>query len=127
MNRMQKNLANHYRRLFASAAVSITYARGGQAMSLEAVQGQTPVHVEDSDGQLVRSKRSDWIIRAADLILGDENITPMVSDTIRVDVNKQTATYEVQRIAGEDCYYECDDLGTYLRIHTRQVNTDNEA
>jgi hypothetical protein len=118
MTRMQTHIATHYGRLLAAAGVAVTYQRTTSSVAIsQAAPATTLVRVEDAEGLSLRSRRRDWIIRAADLVLNDEAVTPAVGDRI---VNGRL-TYEVQRLAGEDCFYPCDAEGAFLRIHTRLV------
>jgi hypothetical protein len=128
VNRVQRNVARHYQRLAASAAVTVTYGRGGQSVELQAVPAETAVRVEDAEGLSVRAKRRDWIVTAADLVIGGQVILPEAGDTIRVAVgdppDQEIQVFEVQRLVGESHYYACDDEGRVLRVHARHVDTE---
>lgn len=73
--------------------------------------------MEDADGLSIRSKRRDWIVERAKLVLGGAAITPAPGDLVTAG----EMIYEVQRLSGEDCYHETDDTGLRLRIHTRLI------
>jgi hypothetical protein len=120
MNRQQAHIARHYQRLFAAAASDVLYSRDTAAVELEAVPAQTVVRVDDGEGASVRSRRRDWIIRAAALVLGGAATLPAVGDRI-APVDEPDNIYEVQRLAGESHYAPCDDLEAHLRVHTIRI------
>ena len=93
----------------ASAGRAVTYRRGGAEASLTAVAGQTRVDIEDASGLSIRSRRRDWIVRAADLALDGEVITPEVGDQILLTVGEGARVFEVQRPAGEGAFQAMDD------------------
>lgn len=125
MNRQERNLARHFQRLQGTAGVAVTYSRGAASVEIAlAVPGQTPVSIEDEAGVSIRGKRADWIIMAADLVLGGVAVLPEVGDQIRVAAATGTAVYEVQRLAGEGHCVACDQKQTAFRIHTRLINTE---
>jgi hypothetical protein len=110
--------------LRSSRGLDVTYCRGDATVAVTAVPGQTRVTVEDASGLSIRAKRRDWIVRASDLLLGGQTVLPEVGDTIRLTVGQDVQVFEVQRLAGEGHYTACDDLGQVLRIHTRQIDTE---
>jgi len=122
---MQTNLIRHFERFAAVAGVSATYARGDDSVDLTVTPAQTAVRNEDASGISVIGKRRDFMVRAVDIKPAGAIVTPEPGDLVRVTVGSQVVVYEVQRLAGEDCYYECDNLGTYLRLHTKCI--DREA
>ena len=99
----------------------VVYARGQETAAITAVAGQSRVIVEDSAGVSIRARRRDWLVRAADLVMGGEVVLPQVGDRVLLTVGEAVQVYEVQRLAGEGCYAASDDLGQVLRIHTRQI------
>jgi hypothetical protein len=122
VSRMQAHLDRHFARLEAAAAVTVTYARDEATVSLSAVPAQTNINIDDGAGLEVRSKRRDWILAAADLVLSGSSVLPVEGDRISVSEGGLTRVYEVQRLAGESHYAPCDAAGNRLRVHSRLVD-----
>lgn len=123
-SRMQQSVDRHFQRLLERSGEAATYSRGQLSAAITAAPGSTAVTVEDAEGVSVRAKRCDWIVKASQLVLDGEQVTPEVGDLIRLADGGQTAVYEVQRLAGDGHYRPCAPGSAYLRIHTRQVDTE---
>ena len=119
MTRTSQHIARHWTRLFKAAALGISYSRGASSVELDAVPASTTVSVEDADGVNIRSKRRDWLVLAHTLLLAGNVVRPQVGDRI---TNGQLI-YEVNRLAGEDCYTPCYD-GEVLRVHSRLISVE---
>ncbi len=124
MSRMQTNLSRHFERLLASSGVSVSYVRAGSLVAITAAPAQTAIRVDDGSGVSLKSKRRDWIVQSAALVLAGQALTPRPGDRIHATARTTTLKFEVQRLAGEECYQECDAQGEYLRIHTQLIQTE---
>lgn len=96
----------------------VTYQRGGDSVSISATRGTSTEEVFDSSGAAsMHTKRTDFIVNAADLILDGETVDPRSGDQIVVG----TDTYEVMALADGKVYEELP-YGLLLRIHARLVD-----
>lgn len=118
MSRQSQHLARHYDRLWAAAAIDATYSRGDLSVSVCVVPARTGVELADDAGAAIRSQHRDYLVKAADLVLGGQRIWPEVGD--RILLAETGETLEVQPLAGEHAR-ACDDLSTTIRVHTRLI------
>ncbi|MCE5280332.1 MAG: hypothetical protein ABFD92_07820 [Planctomycetaceae bacterium] len=95
----------------------VSYSRGGQSVQVAATLGSTRYDVVDDTGAVMQARATDFIVSAADLILGDAQITPRPGDRISLDGK----VFEVLALAGGSHYRWCDPAGAMLRIHSKQV------
>lgn len=108
-------------KLHAAASRSITYTRGANSVALTAVIGRTPFRVQSSGpggarSQITWSER-DYLIAAAELILGGSLTTPQKGDQI----TDSDGTFELVSINAEPCYRNSDPYGIQLRCHTKRI------
>jgi len=110
----------------AHVAQMVTYSRGGQQLSISATIGRTEFDVDPGDGFGVRVEARDYLIHAADLVLGGVTVKPQRGDRIReTRADGDTAVYEVMSPAdGEPVWRYSDDYRRRLRIHTKEVDTE---
>lgn len=94
----------------------VTYKRGGDSVVISATLGTSAEEVYDEAGTSMRTKRSDFIVNAADLILDGEAVTPLSGDQIIIG----TRTYEVMALADGKVYEEFP-YNLLIRIHARLV------
>lgn len=118
MSRQSQQLARHYARLWAAAAIDATYTRGDLSAVLTVVPARTGVELADDAGAAIRTKHRDYLVKAADLVLGSQQVWPEVGD--RILLAETGETLEVQPLAGEHAR-GCDDLQTTIRVHTRLI------
>ena len=104
-------------------AKTVTYCRGQAEAVVLATVGRTTFEVEDSTGVAERFESRDFIITAADLVLGGEVVTPERGDRIEETAGNQTLVYEVVGPGQEPCWRWSDPYRLALRIHTKQVGT----
>jgi len=97
---------------------SVTYQRGLDSVSIKATLGASQEESLDESGAIIRTRRIDFIVTAADLILDGVVVKPLPGDRI-VDGTK---TYEVLAIAGSEIYREEDPFGLIFRIHARLID-----
>jgi len=125
MSRFRDRLAQLSARRRAAMSDTVTYSRGVESVDLLATVGATRMEENTQDGFAVRVIMKDYIITAADLILGEELTLPAVGDTIAETLGTKVYTYEVQEIGQERCYRTCDPDGRTLRVHVKQLTVED--
>ena len=103
----------------------VTYQRGGNEVELAATIGRTVFEQDDHAGGLTRIESRDFLIRAADLILAAETTLPQPGDRIIETDAIATYTYEVLAPGSEPPWRYSDVNRLTLRIHTKQVGTED--
>lgn len=101
----------------ASVSQTVTYSRAAQTKSLAATLANTEFVGEGADGVVLRWQSQDFLISAADLILGGSTTLPRTGDRITWG----TEVYEVLPPDGGECFKRCDPAGVRLRIHTKRI------
>jgi len=107
------------------ATSTVQYVRGSQAAEVPATVGKTTFELDDGYGVLVRHESRDFLVLVADLILGDVVTLPERGDRIRETQGGTTFTYEVTAPGKEPCWRYSDPYRNTLRIHTKQIETEN--
>ena len=102
----------------------VAYARGPQSVDLSATVGKTVFEVDDGYGVLVRHESRDFLVLAADLVIGGEPILPQRGDRVREVQGSTTFGYEVTAPGKEPAWRYSDPYRTTLRIHTKQIETE---
>jgi len=100
---------------------TVTYIRGNDGVDLPATIGRTEFEQSDEYGVIHRIESRDFLVRAADLVLGGRAVWPQPGDRIREAVGAQTFVYEVMAPGGEPPWRYSDPYRRTLRIHTKQV------
>lgn len=104
------------------ASRQVVYRRGVQQTSVQATIGRTLLKLEDGYGGVrMEWTDRDFLIQAADLVLGSSVATPARGDQIRESVGLNTSVYEVMAYGGEPPWRFSDPFGTVLRIHTKFI------
>ena len=95
-------------------------------VALQATFGSLLLKVDDGDGgvRMVRTDR-DFIVRAADLVLGGDVVEPQRGDTVRETVGAAVHVYEVLAPPGESEWRYSDPHRTILRIHAKRVAVED--
>lgn len=101
--------------------VAVTYHVGASSASVTAVPGRSSVDVDEGDGVVVQVKSHDWIVRAVDLVVGGNTVTPSGGHRVKRVLNGVTSVYQVMNGVP---YRPCDAGGTRLRIHTQYIGTE---
>jgi len=96
---------------------TVTYCRGADSVQVAATVGRTVFEIDDGYGVIEKWESRDFLIAAADLVLGGVTVTPQRGDRI-ADAGK---VYEVLAPGKEDVSRPSDPYGMTLRIHTKQV------
>ncbi len=103
---------------------TVRYQRGADFVELAATIGRTEFEQADEYGVLHRIEARDYIIRAADLVLGGETVLPKAGDQICESESGVTQVYEVMAPGGEPPWRYSDPYRVALRIHTKHVKTE---
>jgi hypothetical protein len=106
------------------AAQTVCYVRGGQSVELPATVGKTTFEVDDGYGVLVRHESRDFLVLAADLLLGDGLTEPQRGDRVHETQNGMVYVYEVTAPGKEPCWRYSDAYRKTFRIHTKQIDTE---
>ena len=108
------------------ASSQVTYYRGASSVSLLATVGESTVEVEDGRGGRLSYEIRDYLILAANLILGGVVTLPKPGDYIREVGGGTTFVYEVlapvmmdSASGRQTCYKFSDPHRTFLRVHTK--------
>jgi len=99
----------------------VTYFRGEESVEVQATLGRTVFEIADAYGVVEQSESRDFLIPAADLVLGEAMTLPVRGDRIRETQDGKTFVYEVMAPGKEPHYRFSDVYRRTLRIHTRQV------
>jgi hypothetical protein len=110
-------------KLKAHAATEITYTRKGVAGDpFDAVKAQLEHELDDEFEIQERTRRFDWLILPADLVLDGNQVLPQTGDRIIEVTGGDTITYEVAPVVdGEPPWRFTDQHRTQYRVHTQQI------
>ena len=111
--------------LKSHASRSVTYSRGAQSVAVNATIGKTEFEIEDDAGVVQRIESRDFLIQAADLLLGGSITLPVAGDQIRETQGSNTFVYEVMAPGNEPPYQFSDPYRKLLRIHTKHVGIES--
>lgn len=100
---------------------TVTYRRGSLSVELPATAGEHSYPVVDVDGIMMRVSIRDYLISAADLVLGGRTVEPQEGDRVEETLGSDTIIYEVLSPGGgEDAWRWSDQYRNTLRVHTKQ-------
>ena len=103
------------------ASIDVTYERGAEQVPVKATVGKTEFELDDGSGTVVRFQTRDYLIHAADLVLGGVETLPVAGDLIRETQGAKTFVYEVMAPGDEPHYRYSDPFRKLLRIHSKHV------
>ncbi len=103
---------------------TVTYCRGGESVELNATVGQTTFEIEREFG-IEKVESRDFLIRTADLVLGGQVAEPQRGDRIKETVGAAVPVFEVMAPGDEPPWRYSDPGRKTLRIHTKQVATED--
>ena len=104
----------------AVAGVSVVYRRGTDEVTIQVLPAATSAEVESEAGIFRGSPITDWLIKAADLVIDSAVVLPQTGDQIDIVRGSTLLTYEVRSPGGaEPEYRDSDRGGEYLRVHSR--------
>ena len=106
------------------ASIDVTYERGAEQVPVKATVGKTEFELDDGSGVVVRVQSRDFLIHAADLVLGGVETLPVAGDVIRETQGAKTFVYEVMAPGKEPHWRYSDPYRKSLRIHTKHVSTE---
>ncbi len=103
----------------------VTYERGATTVAVQATIGRTVFEIDDEFGVVHKLESRDFLIHAADLVLGGSTVLPERGDRIRETVGTTTYIYEVMAPGKEPHFRYSDPYRKTLRIHTKQVGVES--
>ena len=103
------------------ASRTVVYARGGDSVELGATVGRTQWEQTDQFGEIERSETRDFLVTAADLVLGGLAILPERGDRITEIADAGTRVHQVLAPGSGPPWQWADPYRRTLRIHTREV------
>jgi len=111
------------RSLKDTAGQTITYTRGAESVTLTAWPGETLFALSAPTGAArVAWGDADWLIEAADLVIGGQAIKPLKGDRVSATINGEACAFEVATPTGETPWRWSDHMGrTRIRAHTKRV------
>ncbi|MEP0846062.1 MAG: hypothetical protein HRF50_04475 [Phycisphaerae bacterium] len=103
---------------------TVTYVRGAESITLSATVGRTAeITTDPLRGSVHRVRMRDYLVRAADLVLGGESTLPLPGDVVRETDGSTTYEYVVAPLPDEPCFRYSDAARRTLRIHTKHKQT----
>lgn len=123
-NRLQRAAERLADRLLDQASVTVTYRRGASSVSLAAVLGHQLLRVSDGRGNTkVERTDRDFIIRAADLVIGGSVVEPRRGDRIDLTTGSTTERFDVMAPGDEPPWRYADPHKQLIRVHTKHVGS----
>ena len=97
----------------------VTYWALGDSVTItQATLGQTRTELDNGDGAIVEGRVCDWLIDAADIVIGGRAILPEPGHAIIDASGDKTIEYLVTDMGNEPCYRFMDRRQKKLRIHS---------
>lgn len=109
----------------AHMARPVVYERGAAQLELSATIGRTEFEQADEAGLIHRTESRDFLVRAAELDLGDGPTFPKAGDRLRETVGPSVFVYEVNAPGGQPPWRFSDPYRKALRIHTKLIGTED--
>jgi hypothetical protein len=104
--------------------VLVVYARGEEQVELSATIGRSHFTEVNAFGVLERVVCRDYLVTAADLVLGGGPATPERGDLITEEAHGLRHTHEVLAPNGRPHWRWSDSYHRTYRIHTKLVSTE---
>lgn len=103
----------------------VVYRRGGDEANVQATIGRTLLKLDDGYGGVrMEWTDRDFLIHAADLVLGGNAVLPQRGDLVRETQGATTFVYEVMAPGKEPAWRWSDVYRKLLRIHSKQVGVE---
>lgn len=102
----------------------VLYQRGTVQAEVAATIGRTEFEQFDEAGIVHRVESRDFLVRTADLDLGDGPTLPKAGDHVRETVGSTVFIYEVNAPSGQPPWRYSDSYRKALRIHTKLIRTE---
>ena len=109
------------------ASRPVTYHRGLFQVEVQATVGKTVFEVDDGSGILEKVESRDFLILAEDLVLNTVRTLPQRGDRIRETDGDTVYVYEVLAPGKEPHYRFSDPYRKTLRVHTKQIDTEEAS
>jgi len=109
----------------AHASRPVVYVRGTDSVEVSATVGKTVFRLDKGYGVIERVEARDYLILAADIVLGGAAALPKAGDRIREVEGNKAFVYEVMAPGNESCWRYSDPYRRTLRIHTKHVATED--
>ena len=107
------------------AGETVVIVRGVLSVSLTATPGTTLLKLDDGyGGSRIEWTDADWLITAADYVLGGTATEPQRGDRIRRTVGGVIYVYEVSAPGAEPVWRWSDSYQTTYRIHAKHISTE---
>ena len=103
----------------------VVYQRGAAQVDLNATIGRTEFEQADEAGLIHRIESRDFLVRTADLDLGDGPTLPKAGDRVREIAGSSVFVYEVNSPGGQPPWRYSDPYRKTLRIHTKHIATED--
>jgi len=103
---------------------TVVYVRGAESVEVQATVGRTVFEQADEYGVVHKTESRDYLIRAAELVLGEVVVTPKRGDQVRETDGANTFVYEVLSPGDEPVFRYSDPYRKALRVHTKHTATE---
>ncbi|MFH1022122.1 MAG: hypothetical protein V1809_01895 [Planctomycetota bacterium] len=109
----------------AHASRPVVYVRGADSVEVSATIGRTIFSLDQGYSVIERVETRDYLVLAADLVIGGVATLPRAGDRIREVEGNKAYVYEVMAPGNEPCWRYSDPYRKTLRIHTKHVATED--
>jgi hypothetical protein len=107
------------------ASRPVVYRRGADEVTVQATIGRTLLKLDDGYGGVrMEWTDRDFLIPAADLLLGAGVVLPERGDVIRETQGGKVFVYEVMAPGKEPAWRWSDVFRKVLRVHAKQVGVE---
>ena len=103
------------------ASVVGTYRRGSLSVSLIVTAYDYTYEVVDTEGFNITALSRDYIVHAADIVLGGVVVVPRAGDTITETIQGVARSFEVMPLGQLKEYEPLDASGVMIKIHTKRI------
>lgn len=115
-------IANTVKTARAAVGSLVTYHADGESVQLTAALGWSPFEITDELGRITTWRSRDFIILAAELVIGGQAIEPQRGHYILFTVGGQVERYTVQHPDPKQAPWRyMDPTNTAFRIHTTRT------
>ena len=111
--------------LKTNASQLVTYKRGNFSVDLLVTFGQSDRESFDEQGFSIRSKITNVVLTAADLVLDGVNVRPQRGDQLIHTIGSKKQTYEVIDVGGTKHYRPSDPYGIMIRVNLQLTGVEN--
>ena len=102
----------------------VTYVRGDRSVEIAATVGKTTFPVDNGTAVPLSFETRDYIVSAADLVLGGERVLPERGDRVRDEICGVVHVYEVMAPGRENHYRLSGPEQNILRIRAKLVDKE---